>query len=93
MLPGGPPVGVNVGRTLVSLAVAVVVLLVVGVGVIAALDPYVWPSLVVGIPAGVLAALVAGALAYRRWAPPDGPRTARAAPTAVDVSPTPALSS
>jgi hypothetical protein len=76
MLSGGLPVGVNVDRTLVSLAVAVVTLLVVGVGVTAALDPYVWPSLVVGIPAGVVAALVAGGLAYRWRTPSDGNRTA-----------------
>jgi type III secretory pathway component EscV len=76
MLSGGLPVGMNVERTLVSIAVAVLALLAVGVGVTAALDPYVWPSLVVGIPAGVVAALVAGGLTYRRRAPRDGPRTA-----------------
>ncbi|MFC5971704.1 hypothetical protein ACFPYI_10205 [Halomarina salina] len=56
----------NVRRVLVSLLVAVLALLVVGIGVTAALDPYVWPSLFVGIPAGVLAALVAGGVTYWR---------------------------
>ncbi|MFC7177042.1 hypothetical protein [Halosegnis marinus] len=42
-----------------ALAAGVVAFAVVALGVTAALDPYVWPSAVVGLPAG----LVAGALA------------------------------
>lgn len=47
-------------RTAASLLAGVVALLVVGVGVTEALAPRVWPSLLVGIPAGVAAALLAG---------------------------------
>ena len=56
----------NGRRILASVLVAVLALVVVGIGVTAALDPYVWPSLLVGIPAGVLAALVAGGVTYWR---------------------------
>jgi preprotein translocase subunit SecF len=47
-------------RAAASLLVGVVALLAVGVGVTEALAPHVWPSLLVGIPAGLAAALLAG---------------------------------
>ncbi|SEP22017.1 hypothetical protein SAMN04487948_12268 [Halogranum amylolyticum] len=39
-------------------------LFAVGFGVTALLDPYVWPSLLVGIPAGVVAGVLVTALTY-----------------------------
>jgi protein-S-isoprenylcysteine O-methyltransferase Ste14 len=47
-------------RAAASLLAGVVALLVVGVGVTEALAPHVWPSLLVGIPAGLAAAVLAG---------------------------------
>lgn len=51
-------------RALRSLLVGATVAVVVGLGVTAALDPYVWPSLLVGILAGFAAGVVAGVLAF-----------------------------
>ena len=51
-------------RTVTIVLAFVVGFLVVGVATTALLDPYVWPSLVVGIPAGIIAGAVA-ALAVR----------------------------
>ncbi|MCG1003739.1 MULTISPECIES: hypothetical protein [Halobacterium] len=46
-------------RALASLAVGTVVFLVVAVGVTALLDEVIWPSAVLGVPAGVLAGALA----------------------------------
>lgn len=51
-------------RLLGSLAVGIVALVAVGVGVTALLDPYVWPSAMLGIPAGVVAGVSAVVLLY-----------------------------
>jgi hypothetical protein len=51
-------------RAAASLLAGVVALLVVGVGVTEALAPHVWPSLLVGIPAGLAAALLAGIVVW-----------------------------
>ncbi|MFB6069249.1 MAG: hypothetical protein ABEJ90_04910 [Halobacterium sp.] len=51
--------------TLAAVAVGVVTFLVVAVAVTALLEDVVWPSLFVGLPAGVLAGAIAGvATAY-----------------------------
>jgi hypothetical protein len=52
-------------RVLRSLLVGAIVAVVVGLGVTAALDPYVWPSLLMGIPTGLVAGVAAGTLAFR----------------------------
>jgi len=56
----------NVGHVLVSTISGVLVALVVGVAATELLLDVVWPSLIVGIPVGVLAGVVtfAGALYY-----------------------------
>ncbi|WP_380677741.1 hypothetical protein [Salinigranum sp. GCM10025319] len=60
-------------RAAASLLAGVVALLVVGVGVTEALAPHVWPSLLVGIPAGIAAALFAGVSVWL-WLRPNAPR-------------------
>jgi hypothetical protein len=39
-------------------------LFVVGIGVTAALEPYVWPSLLVGVPAGVVGGVLVTVVSY-----------------------------
>jgi hypothetical protein len=51
-------------KSLVSLLAGVLAFAVVGVGVTAALDPYVWPSALLGLPAGLVAGTVALPLTY-----------------------------
>lgn len=48
----------------VGLVVGFVVLAVVGLAVTAVLDPFIWPSLLVGIPAGLVAGAAASVLVY-----------------------------
>jgi membrane protein implicated in regulation of membrane protease activity len=48
----------------VAALLGLVTLFVVGFGVTAVLDPYVWPSLLVGIPVGVVAGVVATVASY-----------------------------
>lgn len=45
-------------KSVASLVAGVFAFVVVGVGVTAALDPYVWPSAILGLPAGIAAGLV-----------------------------------
>ncbi|SFR69495.1 hypothetical protein SAMN04487947_3627 [Halogeometricum rufum] len=47
-----------------SVLAAVVTFVGVGLGVTALLDPYIWPSMVVGIPFGALAGVAVGVLSY-----------------------------
>ncbi|SFC08873.1 hypothetical protein SAMN05444422_104202 [Halobiforma haloterrestris] len=47
-----------------SLLVGVLAFLVVGIGVTEALDPYVWPSLMLGLPAGLVAGAALTPLTY-----------------------------
>ncbi|MFT4920968.1 MAG: hypothetical protein ACI8XM_000160 [Haloarculaceae archaeon] len=47
-----------------SLLAGVLAFLVVGIGVTAALAPYVWPSLLLGLPAGIAAGIAVAPLAY-----------------------------
>ncbi|APW99605.1 hypothetical protein CHINAEXTREME_18325 [Halobiforma lacisalsi AJ5] len=47
-----------------SLFVGVLAFLVVGIGVTEALDPYVWPSLMLGLPAGLVAGIALIPLTY-----------------------------
>jgi hypothetical protein len=54
----------TVVRAVVSLFVGVAAVAVVGVGVTELLAPYVWPSALLGLPAGVLAGVVAVPLAF-----------------------------
>lgn len=63
-------------RVLLALLVGVLAFGVVGVGVTAALDPYIWPSAIVGLPVGIVAGLLA-ALATSRYL--DRPTTANPA--------------
>ena len=51
-------------KSLASLLVGVLAFAVVGVGVTALLDPYVWPSALLGLPAGLVAGTVALPLTY-----------------------------
>ncbi|WP_336037817.1 hypothetical protein [Halobacterium yunchengense] len=51
-------------KALVSLAVGLLGLVAVGVAVTALLDPYVWPSLLLGAPAGVVAGVALVPLTY-----------------------------
>jgi hypothetical protein len=51
-------------RSLASLLAGVLAFAVVGVGVTALLDPYVWPSALLGLPAGLVAGTVALPLTY-----------------------------
>lgn len=53
-------------RLVASLAAGLLVGVVVAVWVTASLDPFVWPSAVVGLPAGLLAGMATTALAYHR---------------------------
>jgi hypothetical protein len=47
-----------------SVLAAVVTFVGVGLGVTALLDPYIWPSMVVGIPLGGIAGVAVGVLSY-----------------------------
>mgnify|MGYP000135606211 CR=1 FL=1 len=51
-------------KSLASLLAAVLVFAAVGIGVTALLDPYLWPSAMLGLPAGLLAGTVALPLTY-----------------------------
>lgn len=62
--PGATRSGMDSRRFLVSLFGGLVAALAVGVGVTAALDPYLWPSALVGLPAGVVAGVTALPLTY-----------------------------
>ena len=46
-------------KILLALLVGIFAFAIVGVGVTAALDPYIWPSAIVGLPLGVLAGALA----------------------------------
>ncbi|SFK63533.1 hypothetical protein SAMN04487950_0296 [Halogranum rubrum] len=48
----------------VAALLGLVTLFVVGFGVTALLDPYVWPSLLVGIPAGVVTGVLVTVVSY-----------------------------
>lgn len=48
----------------VAALLGLVTLFVVGFAVTALLDPYVWPSLLVGIPAGVVAGVLVTVVTY-----------------------------
>lgn len=48
----------------VAALLGLVTLFVVGFGVTALLDPYVWPSLLVGIPAGVVTGVLVTVVTY-----------------------------
>jgi membrane protein implicated in regulation of membrane protease activity len=48
----------------VAAFLGLVALFVVGFGVTALLDPYVWPSLLVGIPAGVVSGVLVTVVTY-----------------------------
>lgn len=54
----------TVVKLLGSLFVGVVGFLAVGIGVTEALDPYVWPSLMLGLPAGLVAGVALALLAF-----------------------------
>lgn len=49
----------NVRNLLVALAAAIVSFLVVTVLITAILDGYIWPSSIIGIPAGILSGIIA----------------------------------
>lgn len=49
---------------LVGVSAALLTFVVVGFSVTALLDPYIWPSMVVGIPAGAVAGTAVGVLAF-----------------------------
>ncbi|MFC7212618.1 hypothetical protein ACFQO4_00805 [Saliphagus sp. GCM10025334] len=52
-------------KVAVSVFVGLLGLLVVGVGVSEALDPYVWPSVMLGLPAGLVSGIVLAVLTYQ----------------------------
>lgn len=54
-------------RLLASLAVGFLVAIVTAVWVTASLHPFIWPSAVVGLPAGLVVGGATTALAYRRF--------------------------
>lgn len=66
-------------KALLSLAVGLLGLVAVGVTVTVLLDPYVWPSLMLGVPAGLVAGVALVPLTYfglTYWSErrtPDGP--------------------
>ncbi|WP_312907525.1 hypothetical protein [Natronosalvus caseinilyticus] len=49
----------------VSLFVGILGLFVVGIGVTEALGPYVWPSIMLGLPAGLVAGIALAVLTYQ----------------------------
>lgn len=51
-------------KSVASLLAGVLAFVVVGVGVTEALDPYIWPSAMLGLPAGIIAGMVALPLTY-----------------------------
>jgi len=51
-------------KSIASLLVGILAFVVVGVAVTEALSPYVWPSLMLGVPAGLVAGAVALPLTY-----------------------------
>lgn len=62
-----PPAGAPftaVGRIVGSFVVGVVVFAAVALGLTAALDPFVWPSALVGLPAGVVAGAAVAAVVH-----------------------------
>ncbi|SFR63446.1 DUF5518 domain-containing protein [Halogeometricum limi] len=56
--------GVRAVPLLASLLAAVVTFAGVGLGVTALLDPYIWPSMLVGIPVGAVTGAAVGVLGY-----------------------------
>lgn len=54
-------------RLLASLAVGLLVSVVTAVWVAATLSAFVWPSVAIGIPTGVVMGAAVAALAYRRF--------------------------
>jgi len=54
----------TIGKSLVSLLAGALAFLVVGVGVTEALASYVWPSAILGLPAGLVAGAVAIPFTY-----------------------------
>lgn len=55
---------IGLAKVAIALLAGVSALLVVGGGVAAALEPYVWPSVLVGLPVGTTAGVVALVLVY-----------------------------
>jgi hypothetical protein len=53
-------------RVAASLAVGLFVAVVAAVWVSASLDPFIWPSALVGVPTGLVVGAATAALAYRR---------------------------
>lgn len=51
-------------RAIGSLVVGVLAFVVVGVGITGALAPYIWPSAMLGLPAGLVAGVATAALGY-----------------------------
>ncbi|WP_247731113.1 hypothetical protein [Halovivax limisalsi] len=49
-----------------AISVGIVAFATVAVAVTAALDPHIWPSALVGLPAGLLAGVIATIAAHRR---------------------------
>ena len=54
----------TITKSLASLLVGVLSFVVVGVGVTEALAPYIWPSALIGVPAGLLAGTVSIPITY-----------------------------
>lgn len=54
-------------RLFASLVAGVVAVVVVGLAVTALLDPYVWPSAMLGLPAGVVVGLSTAPLLFAWW--------------------------
>lgn len=57
-------------RMVLAGAVGLAVFLAVALGATAALDPHVWPSVVVGVPVGLAAGALATGLTWRLLGPP-----------------------
>lgn len=51
-------------KSIVSLLAGALAFVVIGVGVTEALDPYVWPSAMLGLPAGIVAGMIVLPLTY-----------------------------
>lgn len=54
----------TIAKSLASLLVGVLSFVVVGVGVTEALAPYIWPSALIGVPAGLLAGTISIPITY-----------------------------
>lgn len=82
-VPGSRPRTRRVVAALISLAGGLVTFLAVALGVTALLDPYIWPSALVGLPVGAIAGVAVAVLGYHALSTRRPGRERRSGPSGV----------